>query len=60
MNEAHRNIKMEYAEKLNKERLYFWRNFFVGLMITGPLFIVPFGLIFKRMSTGLPYFYVYF
>ncbi len=58
MNEAHRLIKMEYAEKLNENRVKFWSNFLTGLLITGPLFVVPFGLLFKRRSTGLPYYYV--
>ncbi|EGR27095.1 hypothetical protein IMG5_202120 [Ichthyophthirius multifiliis] len=58
MNEAHRTIKMEFAEKLNENRLHFWRNFFVGLLVTGPIFVIPYGLIFKRMSTGVPFYFV--
>ena len=57
MNEAHRIAKMNHGDRHNEIRANFWRNFALGLLITGPLLVIPYGKLFRNMRSGVPHFY---
>ncbi len=49
MNESLRKVKIDYSYTANKVRVEWWKNFCLGLIITGPVFVIPFGRYFWRM-----------
>jgi len=57
MNEPLRQTKLAQAEKINNVRLQWWKNFTIGLLISGPLLIYPFSRRYYRMQSGVPYFH---
>ncbi|KAL4438934.1 hypothetical protein ABPG74_016654 [Tetrahymena malaccensis] len=57
MNEAHRIAKMNHGDRHNNIRAHFWSNFALGLLITGPIFIIPFGKAFRNLRSGVPYYF---
>ncbi len=57
MNESFRKTKLIHGKTVNQVDTKWWLNFTIGLIVTGPLFIIPFGRYFWRMSTGVPLWY---
>lgn len=54
-NEAQRPFKLAHAARLNDVNNRWWRNFFIGAILTGPLFVFPFARSFMRYNSGVPF-----
>jgi hypothetical protein len=58
MNESLREAKIQHGKDLNTTKMLWWRNFAIGALISGPLFVFPLSRVLTRRLSGVPQYYV--